>query len=189
MTRHFLRPALAGCVVLLLAGVAAAAEPVSDQQLGNDVRRALQGYVSLTVFDDVRFQVENGQVRLLGSVNQPYRRTDLEKRLARVPGVTGVQNDLAVQPVSIDDDQTRLRLYRRIYGSLQFAQYGSGPLAPIRIVVANGRVTLVGSVATNTDRMLLGSIAREIAPFGADNQLEVEGQQPKAPLPAAGRQV
>jgi osmotically-inducible protein OsmY len=180
---------MAGCAALLRAGVAQAADPASDQQLVQEVRRALQGYVHLTVFDDVRFQVEGGQVRLLGSVNQPYRRTDLEKRVARVPGVKEVQNDLAVQPVSIVDDETRLRLYRRIYCSLDFAHYGSGPLAPVRIVVANGRVTLIGTVASRVDQMLLGIIAREIAPFGVDNQLQVDGLQPKAPLPTGGRQV
>ena len=189
MTRHLLRTVMAACATWLLAGAVQAAEPTSDQQLVGEVRRALQGYVHLTVFDDVRFQVEGGQVRLLGSVNEPYRRTDLEKRVARVPGVTGVQNDLAVQPVSIMDNETRLRLYRRIYGSLEFAHYGSGALAPIRIVVANGRVTLVGTVASNVDKMLLGIIAREAAPFGVDNQLEVDGQQRKEPLPAGGRQV
>lgn len=189
MTRLFLRPALAGCAALLLAGAVQAAEPVADQQLAGEVRRALQGYVHLTVFDDVRFQVENGQVRLLGSVNQPYRKTDLEKRVAGVPGVTEVFNDLAVQPVSGLDNETRLRLYRRIYGSLDFAHYGSGALAPVRIVVARGRVTLVGTAASNVDKMMLGIIAREIAPFGVDNQLVVAGQERKEPLPRGGRET
>lgn len=189
MTRLFLRPALAGCAVMLLAGAVQAAEPVSDQQVVTEVRRAVQRYVHLTVFDDVRFQVENGQVRLLGSVNQPYRKTDLEKRVAAVPGVTAVLNELAVQPVSGFDDETRLRLYRRIYGSLEFAHYGNGPLAPVRIVVAGGRVTLVGTAASNVDRMLLGIIAREIAPFGVDNQLVVAGQERKEPLPRGGRET
>lgn len=190
MTRHLLRTVMAGCATTwLLAGAAQAAGPTSDQQLVTEVRRALQGYVRLTVFDDVRFQVEDGHVRLLGSVNEPYRRTDLEKRVARVPGVKEVQNDLAVQPVSIVDDETRLRLYRRIYGSLTFAHYGTGPLAPVRIVVANGRVTLVGIVASRVDKMLLEIIAREEAPFGIDSQLQVDGEQRKEPLPAGGRQV
>ncbi len=189
MTRHLLRTVMAGCATLLLAGAAQAAEPTSDQQLVSEVRRALQGYVHLTVFDDVRFQVEGGQVRLLGSVNQPYRRGDLEKRVAKLPGVKEVQNDLAVQPVSIVDNETRLRLYRRIYGSLTFAHYGSGPLAPVRIVVANGRVTLVGIVASRVDKMLLEVIAREEAPFGIESQLQVEGEQRQEPLPVGGRQV
>lgn len=188
MTRNLLRTVLAGCA-LLLAGTARAAEPVSDQELVGQVLRSIQRYPELTVFDDVRFQVQGGEVRLVGSVYKAYRRTDLEQRVAKLPGVTGVQNDLIVQPVSISDDQTRVRLYRRIYGNLQFAHYGAGSLAPIRIVVSYGNVTLLGSVTSRVDQAMLGMIALEEAPFRVDNQIQVERGQPKEPLPVGGRQV
>jgi osmotically-inducible protein OsmY len=161
-------------------------EPRDPQDLIKDIRKAVLSYPQLSVFDDIRFELAEGGVRLLGSVNQPYRKRDIEQRVARVRGLASIRNDLEVQPVSIFDDRLRAQLYRRIYASGRFANYAVQVNPPVRIVVARGRVTLSGVVNSRVDQMLMGIIARETMAFGVDNQLVVEGERDKEPKPAKG---
>ena len=42
-----------------------------------------------TVFDSIEAGVEDGVVIMRGSINQPYRKSDLEKRVADIPGDGG----------------------------------------------------------------------------------------------------
>jgi hypothetical protein len=153
----------------------------SDAEIIRDVRRAILGYANTTVFDHYAFKVEGGVVTLLGSVQMPYRSKDVEKRVARVAGVRAVDNRIEVQPASSFDDDVRRELARAIYRSDRFVQYGLGANPSVRILVSRGRVTLAGVVASRVDQVQLGMIARQIAPFGVDNRLVVESEQPKEP--------
>lgn len=159
-------------------------EPRDPEELTEDVRRAILSYAQLSVFDDIKFELSQGGVRLVGSVHQPYRKRDIEQRVARVRGLASIRNDIEVQPVSIFDDRLRAQLYRRIYASGRFANYAVQVNPPVRIVVANGRITLSGVVSSRVDQVLIGLIARETLAFGVDNQLVVEGERDKEPRPA-----
>lgn len=155
--------------------------PRGDADLTRDVRRAILGYANTTVFDHYAFRIDGGVVTLLGSVQQPWRSRDVERRVARVAGVRAVDNRIEVQPVSSFDDDVRRELARAIYAGDRFVQYGLGPNPSVRILVARGRVTLAGVVASRVDQVQIGMIARGIAPFGVDNRLVVESEQAKEP--------
>lgn len=161
-------------------------EPRDPKEVTKDIRKAILGYPQLSVFDDIKFELTDGGVRLLGSVYQPYRKNDIAARVARVSGLATVQNDIDVQPVSLFDDQLRAELYHRIYRSGRFAQYAIQVNPPVRIVVNHGRITLSGVVATRVDQVQLGMLARETMAFGVDNQLVVESEQSKEPKTAKG---
>jgi len=194
--RVSLRRAMGASVALLLASALPALAAVRDVdgQNGNgsvaarstaditrDVRRAILGYANTTVFDHYAFRVDGGVVTLLGSVQRPFRRRDVEQRVARVAGVRAVDNRIEVQPASSFDDDVRRELARAIYANDRFVQYGLGPNPSVRVLVARGRVTLAGVVASRVDQVQLGLIARQIAPFGVDNQLVVESEQRHEP--------
>ena len=72
-----------------------------------DVSSQVNRYVNFTVFDDVAASVVDGVVTLSGRVTMPYKRQDLERRVARVSGVRAVQNQIEVLPVSQFDDELR----------------------------------------------------------------------------------
>jgi osmotically-inducible protein OsmY len=120
-----------------------------------------------------------------GSVNQPYRRTDLEKLAAKIPGVKGVTNEIRVQPLSPFDDRLRRELVQRIYGDERFSQYASWAHPPIRIIVDRGRVTLTGFVNSPVEQQVLGHIARGTLAFAVDNQVKLERELNAEPVKKA----
>jgi osmotically-inducible protein OsmY len=152
-------------------------EPHTDSEIAAAVTEAILRYPYYTVFDSVEGRVENGVVSLRGSVLQPYRRTAIENRIEKIPGVRGIANAVAVQPVSIHDSRLRRGLVRAIYDDPRFVQYASWANPPVRIVVDRGRVTLSGLVATRVEQVVLGHIARGFPLFGFENKVRVEGER------------
>jgi hyperosmotically inducible protein len=159
-------------------------EPRTDAQIAQEVSDAVLGYIHYTVFDSVDARVQDGAVWLGGSVRQPYRRQDIETRVAKIAGVREIHNDIAVQSVSSHDEDLRQYLYRAIYGGGALASPGSVVNPPVHIVVDRGRVTLTGYVTSRVEKALVGSIARQTLAFAVDNRLEVEGEAAKEPGPS-----
>jgi osmotically-inducible protein OsmY len=160
-------------------------EPVSDAELVAAVRSAILRYPRDTIFDYVEFGVKDGGVLLQGSVLHPWKKDEIEERVARVAGVREIRNDVAVQSVSSYDSELRLALARRIFGDVRFVHYAHRAHPPIRILVDRGRITLAGAVASPVEQAVLGHIARGFLAFGVDNRLVVDGDPPKAEQPAA----
>jgi osmotically-inducible protein OsmY len=148
----------------------------SDADIVKDVRHEVLAYPYYTVFDAIGFEVRRGVVTLVGSVQQPWRKREIDDRVARIAGVREVRNGVEVQPVSPFDDALRLQLYRRIYGGPDaiLATRVSFVNPPVRIVVDSGRVTLVGFVPTALDQTLLGMAARQTPAFGVTNEVRVD---------------
>ncbi len=152
-----------------------------DAEIRKDVVDRILRYAWYTVYDSIDAGVENGVVLLRGSVNQPYRKTDVETRVAGIPGVKGLVSEIRVQGVSSFDDRLRLELVRRIYGDERFVQYASWAHPPIRIIVDRGNITLTGFVASPVEQQLLGHIARGTLSFRVDNQVKLESDRPAEP--------
>ena len=162
--------------LFVAATPARAGEERSDVEIRKAAQDAILGYPSLTVFDSIELGVADGVVLLQGSVNQPYRKRDIQARVARLAGVKKIRNEIQVQSVSLFDDQIRRQLARAIYGDERFARYAIQANPPIRIVVDRGRVTLTGYVASPVEQALLGHIARSSLAFGVDNRVRVDGE-------------
>jgi hyperosmotically inducible protein len=152
------------------------AQDRSDLEIRKAVGEAILLYPNLTVFDNVELGVEKGVVVLRGSVKEPYRGSDIENRVAKVPGVREIKNEIAVQPVSVFDDRLRAGLYRSIYRDDMFVRYAQQANPPIHIIVDRGHVTLTGYVGSAVEQAVLGSIARQSLAFSVDNQVKVEGE-------------
>ncbi len=147
-----------------------------DYQVLKDSARAVEQYARFTVFDDVNLAIRDGVVTLTGKVTMPFKRDDIGRRVAKVNGVTQVDNRLEVLPVSLFDDQLRYRIARAIYGNPNFWQYASMANPPIHIVVDRGRVTLTGVVQSNVDRMLAQSLATGFGALSVTNQLKTDAE-------------
>ena len=158
-----------------------------DASIFAAAEKAILGYVRYGVFDSVGLGVENGVVTLTGSVRDPDRRSDLEKRVARLAGVREVKNQIAVQSASLYDERLRQRLAWAIYGDL-LQRFASSPNPPVRIIVDRGRVTLTGYVGSRVEQAMLGHIARSFLALGVDNQVEIEREKRKEPAPGRSHQ-
>jgi hyperosmotically inducible protein len=148
-----------------------------DQSLARTAANAILAYEHYGVFDSVGLRVARGEITLLGSVYRPLAREEIERRVSGLRGVTGVYNEIRVQPASLFDDRLRSDLYRRIYGHSLLARHAGSPDPPVRIVVENGHVTLSGLVASRVEQSLVGHLARGSQAFSVDNRVEIEGEQ------------
>jgi hyperosmotically inducible protein len=159
--------------------LAVGGEPRPDSDIRRDVEKAILRYPYYGVFDSVEVGVKDGVVALRGSVYQPWRKDDIEARVAEVHGLKGMSSEIRVQGVSGFDESLRRQLVRRIYGSENFFQYASWAHPPIRIVVEDGKVTLTGYVRSPVEQVMLGHIARGTLAFAVDNRVEVEAAPSK----------
>ena len=137
--------AVAGMLTVALAQ-ATPTPPNTLTPIENQVRHEIIMLPYYNVFDNISFQVNNGVVTLMGQVTWPTVKTDAGRVVAKIPGVQKVDNKIEVLPLSRFDDMIRLRVYRAIYGNQAMLEYAVQPIAPIRIIVKNGNVTLIGNV-------------------------------------------
>jgi hyperosmotically inducible periplasmic protein len=134
-------------------------------------------YPNYSIWDDISFRVSNnGQVELFGAVNQPYKRSDVERIVRRIPGVTSVTDQIKVLPLSPNDDRLRLQVARAVYGDPVLNRYALQAVGPIHIIVENGHVTLSGVVNNEMEKNVAGIRANGAGlSFGAvTNNLQVE---------------
>lgn len=170
MRRHI--GLLVAGLVLCAQGVMAQPAERKDLQVFNDVAKTVNHYSYFTIFDDISADVKDGVVTLQGKVTMPYKKNDIEKRVAKVDGVTKVVDKVGVLPVSTWDDQLRYRIARAIYGNSNFWNYAASANPPIHIVVEHGRVTLTGVVQSDVERMLARSLVTQNGVFSVTNKLQ-----------------
>jgi hyperosmotically inducible protein len=153
---------------------ALASEP-GTERIETQVRHELNMIPYVNAFDYVAFTVDaNGSVTLTGEVTNPVVKSDAGNVVKRIEGVEQVNNQIQVLPVSFFDDGLRLRLFRTIYGYPTLEKYRLGVEKPIRIIVENGHVTLMGVVDSEMDKNIAGMRANGVpGVFSVDNQLKV----------------
>jgi hyperosmotically inducible protein len=147
-----------------------------DFQIFKDVANSVERYTRFTIFDDVSAGVKDGAVTLTGKVTMPFKRDDIEKRVAKINGVRNVRNEITVLPVSQFDDELRYRIAASIYNNSNFWNYAIMANPPIHIVVEHGRVTLTGVVQSNIDRVLARSLATQFGAFSVTNALKTDAE-------------
>lgn len=165
---------LALTLVLTLGLVGPAAADDQNLKLFNAVSQAVQRYPYFTIFDAVHASIDNGVVTLDGKVTQPWKASDIEKRVTKLEGVRAVRSRLEVLPVSQFDNQLRLRLARAIYGNAALQMYGLGANPSIHIIVERGHVTLDGVVLNDMDRQIARAAVGQFGAFSITNDLKTE---------------
>src|ERR1700680_4979142 len=116
-----MKPLLSGILAIVIAGSAsgqAQRDPAkAEARLQKEVRHELVVLPFYDVFDNFEYKVEGNTVTLLGQVTRPNLKSDAEKAVKQIEGVERVDNRIEVLPVSPNDDQLRLAVYRAIYGT------------------------------------------------------------------------
>lgn len=185
MKRNFMK-LLAVTGMLGLAGVAGATAGapagLPDSDIAAKAAHEIRMYPQYSIWDNVSLRVNEGTMELIGQVSQPYKKQDLQRLMQRVPGVTGVANELEVLPTSFTDDNLRVRVARAIYRDPTLSRYGMQALPPIHIVVKNGHVTLEGVVSSEMERNVAALRASSAGlSFGpVQNNLRVENPKSRS---------
>ena len=147
----------------------------NETRIAQEVRHQLVMLPYYSIYDDLAFKVEGGTITLLGAVTRPTLKSDAENVSKRVEGVTQVNNQIEVLPLSPMDWQVRHAMARAIYGDPSIGdRYGDQALPPIHIIVKNGHVTLEGLVASQGDKNLINVRANGVPNvFSVENNLIV----------------
>jgi len=145
----------------------------TDEEITTDVLSAIRSSTGRSfLFNSISVETRGGNVILTGKVRDPILVDIAEKGAGKVAGVVSVSNQIEVLPASTADERLRRAIVNRISRDSFLRTYFVG-LAPFSIIVENGRVTLVGSVRTEGDRLKIGSIARStFGVLSVDNQLQ-----------------
>jgi osmotically-inducible protein OsmY len=145
-----------------------------ERWLTREVRHELVQVPWLSVFDNLQYSVKGSEVTLSGQVWQPVTKQDAETAVKGIEGVTKVNNNIEVLPLSPMDDQIRRAEYRAVYGAPELQRYAMGVLPSIHIVVKNGHVTLVGAVDNQMDKNVAEIRAKSVPNvFSVDDNLQV----------------
>ena len=162
-------------LLFLLAPLCLFGADVNTDRIIKEVRHELVTLPYYGIFDDLAYRVDGSKVTLFGAVTQPVLKSDAEKAVKRVEGVTQVDNQIEVLPLSPNDDRIRRAVYRAIFSKPGMEKYQLGAVPPIHIIVKNGNVTLVGPVVSEFDKNLAGIAANGVSGvFGVKNNLRIE---------------
>jgi osmotically-inducible protein OsmY len=148
----------------------------NDATLARQVGERVRGYARYTVYDSIDGRINNGVVTLTGVVTAPDKGSDILERVAKVKGVQAINNKIEVLPVSQTDDRLRVAIANAIYSDPAFDNY-SRVDPPIRVIVNNGHVTLVGYVRSQIELIKAESAARGV--FGVlafDSKVQLIGK-------------
>jgi hyperosmotically inducible protein len=175
----------------------------------NAVQKKLGGLTNYSVFDWITFGIQGKTLILKGYASRPILKDEAGRVVKDIPGISSVDNQIEVLPLSPMDDRIRAAVYNRIYtqpalskynanagslaramgpGGRSFALMGGGitnnpPIGyhAIHIIVKNGHVSLYGVVLNQGDAAIAGMQANS-APgtFSVDNDLIVQGSTSKA---------
>jgi osmotically-inducible protein OsmY len=177
MTRRILTLMAGFALVTTVAFADAGNGDRKDLQVFNDISKAVTRYTHFTVFDNVDITVKDGVVTLTGQVTMPFKREDIERRVAQIDGVKQVRDRITVLPVSQFDDQIRYQVARAIYRNPNFWNYAIVADPPIHVVVEHSRVTLTGVVMSDVDRAVARSIATgQFGVMSVTNNLRTEAE-------------
>src|ERR1700730_3441001 len=99
------RNLILGAAFSVVAAMAGNAGSQDDSAISRKAIHEVRMYPRYSLFDNINVRVVNGNVELLGQVSQPFKKSDLQRIMQRIPGVTGVTNDLHVLPLSPNDDR------------------------------------------------------------------------------------
>lgn len=141
------------------------------------VRHELVTLPYYNLFDWLEYEVQpGGAVVLRGQVVRPTTKSDAAGRVKKIEGVTRVDNQIEVLPLSPMDNRLRLALYRTLLGyNSPLFRYATRVVPSIHIIVKNNRATLKGMVSTKGDSDLANIRANTVPGlFAVNNELRVE---------------
>ncbi|HEV8204359.1 MAG TPA: BON domain-containing protein [Pyrinomonadaceae bacterium] len=169
-------------VLLMVLGHPLVARSQVNPRMVREIRHELRMLPYYGVYDWLEFEIQpDNTVVLRGQVVRPTTKSDAEGRVKDVDGVSRVNNQIEVLPLSPSDDRLRGALYRAIYNfNSPLFRYATQSVPPIHLIVDRGHATLKGVVANKGDAQLAYIRARGVPGlFSVKNELIIEGEEPK----------
>ncbi len=148
-----------------------------------EVRHELVTLPYYSVFDWLQFEVQvDGTVTLQGQVTRPTLKSDAENVVKDIEGVTKVNNQIEVLPLSPNDDRIRRAVFQTLFNfNSPIHRYGLGAVPSIHIIVKNGNLTLKGIVDNEGDRNLANVRANGVpGVFSVKNELTIANDNRRA---------
>jgi osmotically-inducible protein OsmY len=118
-------------------------------QVFEKVRHELAMMPYITVFDFISFTMVGEDVILTGWTVRQTNRSEAYNRVKMVEGVRSIVNNIEILPLGSTDMQIRAGARAALQRYLSRYFWGSG--SDIKIVVKNGNIILLGSVASKAD--------------------------------------
>ena len=169
-------------VLLMVLGQPLVARSQVNPRMVREIRHELRMLPYYGVYDWLEFEIQpDNTVVLRGQVVRPTTKSDAEGRVKDVDGVSKVNNQIEVLPLSPSDDRLRAALYRAIYNfNSPLFRYATQSVPPIHLIVDRGHATLKGVVANKGDAQLAYIRARGVPGlFSVKNELIIEGEEPR----------
>src|SRR5947209_6281229 len=94
-----------------------------QDRITREVRHELVMLPYYGVFDNLAYRVDGSTVTLMGQVTRPTLKSDAENVVKGIEGVTRVDNQIQVLPLSPMDDRIRIAEYRAIFGKPGLDRY------------------------------------------------------------------
>jgi hyperosmotically inducible periplasmic protein len=166
-------------------------------RLAEEVRKKIVTVPQYGVFDSIHFALKGSTVILRGKASRPTLKSGIENAVKRIEGVSSVENQIQVLPLSPNDDRIRAAVYASIYRYPGLQRYTSTRGSPrpgrsiarvaggvtndppmgyhaIHIIVENGNVTLTGVVDSDGDLAMAEMRANSVpGVFSVENDLQV----------------
>jgi hyperosmotically inducible periplasmic protein len=166
-------------------------------RLAEEVRKKIVTVPQYGVFDSIHFALKGSTVILRGKASRPTLKSGIENAVKRIEGVSSVENQIQVLPLSPNDDRIRAAVYASIYRYPGLQRYTSNRGSPrpgrsiarvaggitndppigyhaIHIIVENGNVTLTGVVDSDGDLAIAEMRANSVpGVFSVENDLQV----------------
>ena len=142
--------------------------------IAKQVAKSIRKLPRYEVFDHIDFTVQGSVVTLHGKVFNAINKSDAEGYVKRIPGVTGVVNNIELLPVGSFDESVRRNLYVTIHNWGGLSRYLWTVNPDVRLIVERGHVTLEGVVYNEADRNTMYIMARTVPNvFSVTNNLKV----------------
>lgn len=125
----------------------------TDEGIAEQAARML-AWNSTLRYTNVQAEVRSGRVVLTGEVDWLFQKETAAKRVAELAGVTGVFNQITVRARNADPRDVK----REIMGALH--RHANLEASNVNISVADGKVTLEGTVHAYHERALIEDAAR-----------------------------
>jgi hyperosmotically inducible protein len=166
-------------------------------RLAEEVRKKIVTVPQYGVFDSIHFALKGSTVILRGQASRPTLKSGIENAVKKIEGVSSVENQIEVLPLSPNDDRIRAAVYASLYRYPPLQRYTSNRGVPragrsiarvaggitndppigyhaIHIIVKNGNVTLTGVVDSDADLAIAEMRANSVpGVFSVDNDLQV----------------
>jgi osmotically-inducible protein OsmY len=148
----------------------------TDEEITIDVVDRIRKEATTSgIFDNLEVITKGGMVTIRGKVRNAHLYDVAQEAAMEVSGVRQVSNQIEILPPSQNDDRLRLQIYRRLRNDDRLFYYFLGARPSISIIVDRGRATLTGYVDTEGDRILAGSLVRQVPGIlSVENQLRVD---------------